>query len=435
MNIIDTTSGRNLVSRIWIIILCAIIGLSGCSSESSSLNEEVTDPNADNLLSNICTDWFSSPSDVDKKMEGYTQVSSTSEFSIYTTLDNSFDFGYSFINDKLVSAVALFPISEDTEANEVVRKYKLDSYTFMGNINGYNVYMDDMSNTMATVSNKTLQNIDYIAIGFAPINGNDILPNVRPITVETLAATSITANSMVLNGKFDCDDEVTECRFLVSTNQDMSESKSYKASKTGNTFTYSLNKLSYNTTVYFKAQIISEGETYNGDIISAELEKMPTYSIGDFYPNASNPEGVVCAIKDGGVHGTIISLDQDYLKWDNAGIFCYDYKSYNKYDGSANEIGSSQPFHKWIRSHGDGWFGPAMYQLEFSHSNLEKINSTLKSKGFTILNGTYWSSTQRDCNTAWVVTVTETGYMGYSNQYSFYNSKDQVRNTKAMKYF
>ena len=435
MNIIDTTKKKKHIPMILIIIFFTIMGLSGCSSDDPIINTNGTVPDADKVLSTICTDWFSSSTEVDKKMKGYVQVSSTSEFSGYEPSDNSYDFGYSYVDDKLVSAVALFPIAENTDVNEVLRKYNLNSYTFMGIINGYKVYMDNKSNTMATVSSRKSQDVDYIAIGFAPINGNEILPDVRPITVETLEATSITTNSMVLNGKFDCDDEVTDCRFWVSLNQDMSDSKSYKASRTDNTFSYSIRCSNYNSTIYFQAQITSEGETYIGDVMSADLEKIKTYSIGDFYPDENNPEGVVCAIKDGGVHGTIVSLDQDYLKWDNSGIFCYNYRSYNSSDGSLNEIGSSQPFHKWIKSHGSGWFGPARYQLSFSKSNLEKINNTLKSKGYTILDGMYWSSTQKDNNTVWVVTVTETSYMGYRNQDSFYNSKDQGRSTRAMKYF
>lgn len=143
------------------------------------------------------------------------------------------------------------------------------------------------------------------------------------------------------------------------------------------------------------------------------------YKIGDVYPASGTPIGVVWDVRNGGMNGTIISLDQDYLKWDINGIFCTEYPAYNSSDGSKNNMGSTQPYAKWVKAHGSEWFGPAINQLKISKTDLALINNTLRELNKTEMNGFYWSSTQKNNNQAYIMTVTENGYMGYSNMYSF----------------
>lgn len=70
MNIIDTTKKKKHIPMILIIIFFTIMGLSGCSSDDPIINTNGTVPDADKVLSTICTDWFSSSTEVDKKMKG-----------------------------------------------------------------------------------------------------------------------------------------------------------------------------------------------------------------------------------------------------------------------------------------------------------------------------------------------------------------------------
>lgn len=424
---------------LWAFTTCIVMSLAACSNDDPIQESKPIDPDDDNVeevvLSEICTDWLSSPAVVAEKMRGYTLLGSSPEFASYAPDDRSFEFGYTFIDDKLVGSVALFPLSAETGTQDILSKYNFSSYKYMGNLEGYKVYLNISDNIMATISKREFNNSEYLALGFAPVSGVDFLPDAKPITVETLEATSVTTNSMTLNARFDCENEVSHYGFYVSKNQDMSDLETFRATVSGNTFSCAVSNLTYNTTYYIQAFIISNDEYYTGEVMSAELESVKTYSIGDFYPDANAPEGVVCSISDEGAHGTIISLDQSNLKWDEEGFFCTEYRCRNSYDGSKNAMGSDLPYMKWVKQHGDEWFGPARYQLKISKSDLNLINTTLSSRGYKTMNGMYWSSTEQSSNTAWVVTTTETSYLGYSNQHIFYNSKNQTWSVRAMKYF
>lgn len=43
---------------------------------------------------------------------------------------------------------------------------------------------------------------------------------------------------------------------------------------------------------------------------------LPRYNVGDYYPNAQNPEGVVCYTGEDKRHGRIISFEETTAKWD-----------------------------------------------------------------------------------------------------------------------
>lgn len=425
-------------SLLWAFTTCIVMSLAACSNDDPIQESKPIDPDDDNVeevvLSEICTDWLSSPAVVAEKMRGYTLLGSSPEFASYAPDDRSFEFGYTFIDDKLVGSVALFPLSAETGTQDILSKYNFSSYKYMGNLEGYKVYLNISDNIMATISKREFNNSEYLALGFAPVSGVDFLPDAKPITIETLEATSVTTNSMTLNARFDCENEVSHYGFYVSEYQDMRDLKTFRATASGNTFSCAISNLTYNTTYYIQAFIITNDEYYTGEVMSAELESVKTYSIGDFYPDANTPEGVVCSISDEGAHGTIISLDQSDLKWDEE-RFSHDYECHDLYDGSKNAMGRDLPYMKWVKQHGDEWFGPARYQLIISKSDLNLINTTLSSRGLATLNGMYWSSTEHGSSFAWVTTVTATSYLGHSNQYIFICYKNQNQSVRAMKYF
>lgn len=425
-------------SLLWAFTTCIVMSLAACSNDDPISESKPIDPDDDNVeevvLSEICTDWLSTPAMVADKMRGYTMLGSSPEFASYAPDDRSFEFGYTFIDDKLVASVALFPLSSDGSTQDILSKYNFSSYEYMGYLEGYKVYVNESANIMATISKRESNGSEYLALGFAPMSGVDFLPDANPITVETLEASSITTNSMTLNARFDCENEVSHYGFYVSKNQDMSDLETFRATASGNTFSREVSNLTYNTTYYIQAFIICNDEFYSGEVTSVELERIRIYSIGDFYPDANAPEGVVCSISDEGAHGTIISLDQSDLKWDEE-RFSHDYECHDLYDGSKNVMGRDLPYMKWVKQHGDEWFGPARYQLIISKSDLNLINTTLSSRGLATLNGMYWSSTEHGSSFAWVTTVTATSYLGHSNQYIFICYKNQNQSVRAMKYF
>lgn len=414
------------------LVIFGITILNSCHDDSpeeyepgSSNVSQVT-----NILEQVITDWNSSPSEVGKKMSKFTKSFETDEFIKYTSPDNTYFISYDFKDGKLRSSLLLIPYNSEKIKQQ---DFNFKNYEYLGENDGAKVYANDKDNTFIFSLTRNLDGEDYLAFGFSPIK-SDLFEEVEPIEVTTKPAEAVSTQSLTLNGSFSGIDKVTTARFYYSYNADMSDLDYYNATITGDTFTRTLTNLKPNTTVYFYAAIIIENVEYRGEVLSADLVTVKTYSIGDLYPDALNPIGVVCQISNNGVNGKIISLEESFLQWSTTGIFNTDEKAYDHNDGTKNNLGNG-PYGKWVTSLGNGWYGPAKNELTFSSATISTINQTLLSIGKSKLYGFYWSSTQKDSNNCYVVTVGENGYLGYSNQYTFYHTKDQKNSVIAMKRF
>lgn len=383
------------------------------------------------LGSLLSKNWGNSKSAVKKEQhKKLILLSEDSEFIKYSNSNGSFFISYYFKDDQLATSLLLIP----SDKSIVVASKKLNGYEYMGNMDGAAVHTSE--STIASVMNCDFDGEKYVAIGLTPLDDRyNLFVTIDPVIVTTCPATNITTSSLSLNGSFtgETDNPVAYVKYAFS--EDMSSGIVKKCSITDNSFSYSLTGLKPNETIYYYAYVVDEGITYEGNIESATLEKVKAYAVGDIYPSCDNPEGIVCKISNNGTSGSILSLDQAYLQWDVNGIVNTDYSAYSSYNGRRNEIGTTSPYAKWIKGHGSDWYGPARYQLEFSKTNLARINSSLRSLNATIMDGFYWSSTQHSSNIAWVVTVTEKDYMGFDNQHSFVNSKSQKQSARAMKDF
>lgn len=423
-----------IYNLVFTFLACLTIGFgTSCSNGFDfSDNFDIDSPEAlEATLSLLSKNWGSSKSTV--KAEQHKElvlIYEDSEFMKYSNSNGSFFVSYSFKDDQLATSLLLLP----TDKMTAVANYKLDDYEYIGNMDGAAVHTSETA--IASVMNCDFDDNKYVAIGLTPADDSyDLFATINPISVTTCAATDITTSSMSLNGSFTGETVNPVAYIKYSYSADMSSATIKKCTITDKSFSYSLNGIKPNTTIYFYAYIVDEEITYEGNIESASVETMKTYAIGDIYPSSDNPEGVVCKISNSGASGSILSLDQAYLQWDINGIVNTDYSAYYSYDGKKNDIGTTSPYAKWIKGHGSGWYGPARYQLIFSKADLKLINTSLRSLNATIMNGFYWSSTQYSGNHAYVVTVTEGEYMGYDNQNTFYNSKDQNRSVRAMKDF
>ncbi len=414
-------------------LVFAVIMFNSCSSDD---NNDLTPPKPDqsieDAISSICLDWNSSLTEVDATMKGYVKISCYDDFISYQTKNGFYKVVYDFVDNKLRSAAVIVKTTEQVNNNQI---YSLNGYSYIGDIDGAAIYTNESIGNMAMVLSREIDGTEYLTVGFTPIESN-LYEKVEPICVELLSSTNVSTTSFTANWKVSGEgsDKYENCKIMISETSDMSSPKTYGGSSIGSgEFKATITGLAVNTIYYLQAYVTIDGVRYDSEVISQELEHIDTYKIGDFYPNEESPEGIVCRITGSGEHGTILSLDEDYLKWDVNGIFCTDYSSYNSSDGSKNNMGSTQPFAKWIKMHGTGWYGPAKNELCFSKSNLEIINKALSSKGYVTLDGFYWSSTQKNNNQSYVVTVTTTGYMGYSNQHSFVHQKDNTNSVRAMK--
>ena len=167
---------------------------------------------------------------------------------------------------------------------------------------------------------------------------------------------------------------------------------------------------------------------------------LPRYNVGDYYPNAQNPEGVVCYTGEDKRHGRIISFEETTAKWDVS-----DFSSFtgalSSSSGAVNDKKISDNGHPaayWCRRRGEGWFLPARYELSKASHNVVTINKALKAKGYPEVGGFYWSSTEYETygsTLAYIVCLAEDQESGYNTGWSSYNTKTNNRKVRAMKSF
>lgn len=138
--------------------------------------------------------------------------------------------------------------------------------------------------------------------------------------------------------------------------------------------------------------------------ISVTTSTAPTYAIGDLYPNAENPEGVVYYVYSNGTHGKIVSLiESSNIKWDsrdNASNYFIGATSTTDGSYNTNKMSSSyHPIKVWIDANfgtGSEWYCPARDELAYMLDRVETINTTLTNNGYSRIDNIFWSSTEND---------------------------------------
>ena len=140
----------------------------------------------------------------------------------------------------------------------------------------------------------------------------------------------------------------------------------------------------------------------------------PIYNIGDYFHN-DTLEGIVFHTYSGGLKGLIVSLDETQLAWCETNYVNSLTGATNPYDGWRNTnilmtnydlshypaIQWSHRRNTWHLVHQNypitsrQWFVPASSELEKLLQNQTSVNATLRSMGYSTLEGkTYWSSTE-----------------------------------------
>jgi hypothetical protein len=184
-------------------------------------------------------------------------------------------------------------------------------------------------------------------------------------------------------------------------------------------------------------EVIKNGYTYElksileDQQISITFRKAAkTYSVGDKYPNDTNPEGIVCLTESGGEKGLILHLQEENALWSTKQDVLI--QTTDEWDGNNNRtvVGNSindYPAFKVADGYGAGWYLPAINELLSISLNTNKINPALSTTGNAIplSSNVYWSSTEKQEDTAWGA------YMG-SEKDHFYKGDDfTVRAVKA----
>lgn len=423
----------NQIKKCLVPILVIFIStwfVTACSDEPDMHDDNGASDINGQALAKVCTDWGESPFNMEKRM-GSPYTFSDGNYQEFAYPANDYTIVYDYEEDCLRSAACIYGPLESGIMPDISGQLK--GYQYLGMIDGSAIYSNSSKNILVTAYMKSSGNKIYFAVGFTPIK-SDAFETIEPVTTITLEATNITASGFTMNGRVTNVGKKTRCGFEYSTYSDFKESKT-KDMQSDCDFSITLTGLDINTTYYYRAFTVFDDIRYEGETVSVTTLDAHLYAVGDFYPDNIYPEGVVVSISENGLHGKIISLDQDYIKWDVNGIFCTDYKCYNSSDGSKNQLPSNQPFGAWVKGHGDGWYGPATNELTALNKVVSTVNTTLRSNSYPRIDGFYWASTCSDNNNAYIVCVTETTYMGYNGGWTGKNSKDNNRSVRAMKKF
>lgn len=159
------------------------------------------------------------------------------------------------------------------------------------------------------------------------------------------------------------------------------------------------------------------------------------YKVGDLYFEG-DVLGVVFEVTHGGMHGKIVSVDEESMMWCDDSVYEIATYATNEYDGAVNTAKLMNRYDAdkyyaayWCFDYGNGWYMPAKEELEKIYQNMSKINSTLSKYGYSQLRGVYWSSTESVVGTfcAWNVVV----YNGYTG----INYKDTNGSVRAVSAF
>ena len=124
-----------------------------------------------------------------------------------------------------------------------------------------------------------------------------------------------------------------------------------------------------------------------------------TYAVGDLYPNATEPEGVVYAVSDGGTSGYVVDL-QDASAGTTWGPTSSDdiIAGLGNADGSLNMSAvlasgliASYPAFNVCNELGDDWYLPSSTEMNTLVNAYSNITNALTTNGVR-MSGTYWCS-------------------------------------------
>ena len=171
-----------------------------------------------------------------------------------------------------------------------------------------------------------------------------------------------------------------------------------------------------------------------------ELGNAKMYKIGDYYDDGKK-QGVVFDVSADGKHGKIVSFTEsdDKLSWYPEGFEkTLLVGAEDRFNGLNNmaKVKSIRGWRKrfpafaWCVALGKDWYLPAIDELEKFSLNDEIrniINRTLVEKGGEIIlhentDGgmhPYWSSTEKNLNTVWCVSVIDNEVIGISKSVNF----------------
>lgn len=136
-----------------------------------------------------------------------------------------------------------------------------------------------------------------------------------------------------------------------------------------------------------------------------------TYRVGEVYEENGKPAGVVVEVSSTGRYAKIASLTEYKAKWDAAGNDAATATgAASTTDGVANSTiirnvegyAEKYPVFGVLEDLGDGWYIPALEELELLYGAMSQANEHLAAEGATkIERSVYWSSTEMGNSSAY----------------------------------
>ena len=406
-----------------------------CKEEDDVIDGPViNEKEVEKTLNSATVDWGTSAEKVSRHMDGYTLVTSqNNDFLMFSNKQGSRFISYKFKNDSLFSTLILMPkMAEDADIGKVLK-----GYSYVGELDNTSVYQNNGNNTLACAYETEKDSVKYQAVGFAPIN-TTLLSTLSAIIVSTGDADNIKYNSATVAGNIVGVVSKVTVGIIYDTDKTLpSSTRKTKTTTSMGDFSLQISSLKEQTTYYYQMYAVVDNIYYYGDTKSFTTAEDVKYQIGDLYPNSTSPIGVVFYTASSGRTGKIVSFDySSNLAWDSDGENSVSASCSNTTDGSSNKMPESSPVAKWVAEHGTDWYCPSRGELVTLNTNLSKVNSALTSKGYSIHQGLYWSSTQYNKSKAYFVCVSSTSYDGFnSGKYGNAVKDDSGKRCCAIKKF
>ena len=421
-----------------LLLFALVLGITSCSDKN--VVEDSILPGGENgnnnggesvsFKSEVCIDWTANQDYVMKHMQNDVLLVQDNGYMSFSA-DGGMKTAYSFKDNLLVASVVMIPADV---ANEHVAENLLSKYQYVGDIRSSRVYICSDINTMAAYSTKEVDSKKYCVVGFTPINSEKYETILAP-KVSTGDVNNITTNGAILTARVENVSEQYRGGFQYSTDSEFADSEPTLTGMASSEFTNTLKSLKMGTKYYYRACIVVDDVYYYGETRSFTTERVPTYAVGDFYPNSISPEGVVFYTTNEGQHGKIVSFDTGRGEWDIRGIFAPSYGCTNTERGLLNDIPLDQPFGRWVKNLGSGWYGPARGELQTLSSVILEVNNKLQKAGRDKIEGSFWSSTENSASRAYVVFIANTTYMGVANGKIVSHTKSETNAFIAVKKF
>lgn len=152
----------------YIFIIVSVINIAlflfcGCSDDSENLQEMIPS-------SMVCTEWGASMSEVMDYMSDYEMNSMEDDFICYNGKNDVQTISYQFDEGILQASLVLIP-EENMSLEDL--KYSFSKYEYLGEKNGLDIYVNEITNTMVTIGTKINGNNTYYSVGYVELNAEN----------------------------------------------------------------------------------------------------------------------------------------------------------------------------------------------------------------------------------------------------------------------